>query len=211
MGSRKTTIVMAAVLLAALANGANATATENMDFHLWLKCKAIELYVNITGANFTLPQCRILLSEINETFIVGRAGAAPKPMIGVGELRLLNVTDARRVFLVLRQIRLAAVRELGKHLNKTIDNVYRLINASKDAAGLLNSTEKGLGVLMRVRNMLRLVNASGSAVGAVEAEIKWLNLTKWLVDEEARINKRIDVSGVGIENILNDVGRGGER
>jgi predicted RNA binding protein with dsRBD fold (UPF0201 family) len=210
MDSRRVIVptVVAAVLLAALAYGADTSATGNMDFHLWLKCKAIELYLNATGANFTLPQCQILLSEINKTFIIGRAGAAPKPMIGVGELKLLNVTDAKRVFWEISQIRLAAVRELGKHLNKTIGNVYRFINASRDAAELLNSTEKGLGVLMRVRTMLRLVNASDKAVEAVEAGIKWLNLTKWLINEEALIRKRIsagNMSDADIENILIEV------
>ncbi len=167
----------------------NATATNASDFHLWLKCKAIELYVNVTGVNFTLPRCDAAL--LNTTFIVGRAGVKPLPMIGVGELKKLNATDPKAVFEQLKAIRLTAVRELGRHLNKTLERVYIQLNSSGDAFGVLNSTEKSLGVLTRVRSMLMLVNASGYAAYLNrhledlmlirEALRMSLNMSKWVV------------------------------
>ncbi|MCU7786775.1 hypothetical protein ODS41_02370 [Pyrobaculum sp. 3827-6] len=210
MDSRKVIApaVVAAVLLASLAYGADTSATGNMDFHLWLKCKAIELYLNATGANFTLPQCQTLLSEINKTFIIGRWGYAPRPMIGIGELRKLNLSDPKAVFQEIRQARLAAIKELGKHINKTIHYANRLLNESRDVQSLLNSTDRGLAALMRVRNLLSLVNASRRAVEAVDENIKWLNLTRWLIHEEAKIYRRIaagNVSEVDIEKVLAEV------
>ena len=152
---------MLALAVALNVYAANATAADASGFHLWLKCKAIQLYINATGANFTLPGCDAAL--LNKTFIVGRAGVTPLPMIGVGELKKLNATNPKALFEQLKAIRLTAVRELGKHLNKTVEGVYMQLNASGNAVGMLNSTEKSLGVLTRVRSMLMLVNASGYA------------------------------------------------
>ena len=43
------------VLAVALVAFASATNTNTTSFDLWLKCKAIELYLNVTGANATIP------------------------------------------------------------------------------------------------------------------------------------------------------------
>lgn len=63
-------IALAAALTALNVYAANATAADA--FHLWLKCKAIELYINTTGANFTLPRCEEVLTRYNYIFLVGR-------------------------------------------------------------------------------------------------------------------------------------------
>jgi hypothetical protein len=198
--------IAAALLLAATAQAASANATAGVDFHLWLKCKAIELYVNATGANFTLPQCKDLLAQLNKTFIVGRGGVAPLPMIGVGELKKLNVSNPRAVFEEIRQIRLAAVRELGKHLNKTVDVVYRQLNASKSIEEAANNTERGLQTLMRVRNLLTSVNASSRAIWSIENNIRWLNTTKQLIWAEAHIRSRVEnMSDADIQKTLDEI------
>jgi len=198
--------IAAALLLAAAAQAASANASG--DFHLWLKCKAIELYVNTTGANFTLPQCKDLLAQLNKTFIVGRGGVAPLPMIGVGELKMLNVSDPKAVFEEIRQIRLAAVKELGKHLNKTVDVVYRWLNASKSIEEVANNTERGLQTLMRVRNLLASVNASSKATWSIENNIRWLNTTRQLIRAEAQIRSRVateNMSDADIQKTLDEV------
>jgi len=198
--------MVAALLLAAAAQAASANATAGGDFHLWLKCKAIELYVNTTGANFTLPQCKDLMAQLNKTFIVGRGGVAPLPMIGVGELKMLNVSNPRAVFEEIRQIRLAAVKELGKHLNKTVDVVYRQLNASKSIEEVANNTERGLQTLMRVRNLLTSVNASSRAIWSIENNIRWLNTTRQLIRAEAQIRSRIEnMSDADIQKVLDEV------
>jgi len=202
--------IAAALLLAAAAQAASVNASG--DFHLWLKCKAIELYVNTTGANFTLPQCKDLLAHLNKTFIVGRGGVAPLPMIGVGELKMLNVSNPRAVFEEIRQIRLAAVKELGKHLNKTVDVVYRKLNASKNIEEAANNTERGLQTLMRVRNLLVSVNASSRAIWSIENNIKWLNTTRQLIRAEAQIRCRIEnISDADIQKTLDEVEKSRER
>jgi hypothetical protein len=198
--------IVAALLMAAAAQAASVNASG--DFHLWLKCKAIELYVNTTGANFTLPQCKDLLAQLNKTFIVGRGGVAPLPMIGVGELKKLNVSNPRAVFEEIRQIRLAAVKELGKHLNKTVDVVYRQLNASKSIEEVANNTERGLQTLMRVRNLLTSVNASSKATWSIENNIRWLNTTRQLIRAEAQIRSRIatgNMSDADIQKTLDEV------
>jgi uncharacterized membrane protein YgcG len=196
--------IVAALLLAAAAQAASVNASG--DFHLWLKCKAIELYVNTTGANFTLPQCKDLLAQLNKTFIVGRGGVAPLPMIGVGELKMLNVSNPRAVFEEIRQIRLAAVKELGKHLNKTVDAVYRWLNASKSIEEATNNTERGLQTLMRVRNLLASVNASSRATWSIENNIRWLNTTRQLIRAEAQIRSRVEnMSDADIQKALDEV------
>jgi uncharacterized membrane protein YgcG len=198
--------IVAALLLAAAAQAVSANATAGVDFHLWLKCKAIELYVNATGANFTLPQCKDLLAQLNKTFIVGRGGVSPLPMIGVGELKMLNVSDPRAVFEEIRQIRLAAVRKLGKHLNKTVDVVYRQLNASKSIEEAANNTERGLQTLMRVRNLLISVNASSRAIWSIENNIRWLNTTRQLIRAEAQIRSRVEnMSDADIQKTLDEV------
>jgi len=200
---------VAAPLLAATAQAASVNASG--DFHLWLKCKAIELYVNTTGANFTLPQCKDLLAQLNKTFIVGRGGVAPLPMIGVGELKILNVSDPRAVFEEIRQIRLAAVRELGKHLNKTVDVVYKQLNASKSIEEAANNTERGLQTLMRVRNLLS-VNASSRAIWSIENNIMWLNTIRQLIRAEVQIRSRVEnMSDADIQKTLDEVEKLRER
>jgi len=202
--------IAAALLLAATAQAASVNASG--DFHLWLKCKAIELYVNTTGANFTLPQCKDLLAQLNKTFIVGRGGVAPLPMIGVGELKMLNASNPRAVFEEIRQIRLAAVKELGKHLNKTVNVVYRKLNASKNIEEAANYTERGLQTLMRVRNLLVSVNASSRTIWSIENNIKRLNTTRQLIRAEAQIRSRIEnISDADIQKTLDEVEKLRER
>jgi hypothetical protein len=53
--------IVAALLLAAAAQAASVNASG--DFHLWLKCKVIELYINMTGVNITLPQCKDIVVD----------------------------------------------------------------------------------------------------------------------------------------------------
>ncbi len=202
--------IVAALLLAATAQAASVNAS--VDFHLWLKCKAIELYVNATGANFTMPQCKDLLAQLNKTFIVGRGGVSPLPMIGVGELKKLNVSNPRAVFEEIRQIRLAAVKELGKHLNKTVDVVYKWLNASKTIEEATNNTERGLQTLMRVRNLLASVNASSKAIWSIENNIRWLNTTRQLIWAVAQIRSRVEnMSDADIQKTLDEVEKLRER
>jgi uncharacterized membrane protein YgcG len=128
------------------------------------------------------------------------------PMIGVGELKMLNVSNPRAVFEEIRQIRLAAVRELGKHLNKTVDVVYKQLNASKSIEEVANNTERGLQTLMRVRNLLISVNASSRAIWSIENNIKWLNTTRQLIWAEAHIRSRVEnMSDADIQKTLDEV------
>lgn len=196
--------IAAALTLAAAAQAASANASG--DFHLWLKCKAIELYVNVTGANFTLPQCKDLMAQLNKTFIVGRGGVAPLPMIGVGELKMLNASNPRAVFEEIRQIRLAAVKELGKHLSKTVDVVYRQLNASRSIEEVANNTERGLQTLMRVRNLLASVNVSSRAIWSIENNIRWLNTTRQLIWSVSHIRSHVEnMSDADIQKTLDEV------
>jgi hypothetical protein len=165
-------IALAAVVLTALnIYAANATAADA--FHLWLKCKAIELYINTTGANFTLPQCE--LTRYNYTFLVGRSGVRPLPMIGVGEFKKLNATDPKALFEQLKAIRLAALANLTRHLNKTMERLYRDLNDTD----LVNASAKlgrGLDVAKKIRDVMR---RSGAAPPAwLERHIKTLNETR---------------------------------
>jgi tetratricopeptide (TPR) repeat protein len=188
MAGRLLAALALAALLAALAHAAqvNATPASATQFHLWLKCKAIELYVSVTGTNFTLPQCETLLAQANKTFIVTRRGAAPVPMVGVGELKLLNVSDPRAVFEQLRAIRMAALKELRAHANRTLAAAYARayggLNITRCGANCtlaaLNATERALGVLHRVRELLRRVNANEEAVSTIERGIRALNGTR---------------------------------
>jgi hypothetical protein len=140
-------IALAAVALTALnAYATNATAADA--FHLWLKCKAIELYINTTGANFTLPRCEEVLTRYNYTFLVGRSGVRPLPMIGVGELKKLNTTDPKALFEQLKAIRLAALANLTRHINKTMERLFRDLNNTD----LVNASAKlGRGSTLRRR------------------------------------------------------------
>ncbi len=182
-------IIAAAILLTVVANvyAINATSLSNAtmanisshasNFHLWLKCKAIELYVNVTGANFTLPRCEALLNTtyFNKTFIVGRAGVKPLPMIGVGELKKLNATDPKAVFEQLKAIRADAIRNLTRHVNKTMEKIYRELNDTD----LVNASAKlgrGLDVMKNIRDVMR---RSGAAPPAwLDHHIKTLNETR---------------------------------
>jgi hypothetical protein len=92
-------IIMLVILLAVAAQAAPVSATINF---YWFKCES--------------------LVQPNKTFIVIR-GVMLLPMIGM-ELKMLNTTNPKTAFEEIRQICLAPVRELSKHLNKTV-NVYR--------------------------------------------------------------------------------------
>ncbi len=182
-------IIAAAILLTVVANvyAINATSLSNAtmanisshasNFHLWLKCKAIELYVNVTGVNFTLPRCEALLNTtyFNKMFIVGRAGVKPLPMIGVGELKKLNATDPKAVFEQLKAIRADAIRNLTRHINKTMEKIYRELNDTD----LVNASAKlgrGLDVMKNIRDVMR---RSGAAPPAwLDYHIKALNETR---------------------------------
>jgi len=169
-------ITLAAVALTALnVYAANATAADASSFHLWLKCKAIELYINTTGANFTLPQCEEVLTRYNYTFLVGKSGVRPLPMIGVGELKKLNATDPKALFEQLKAIRLAALANLTRHLNKTMERLYRDLNDTD----LVNASAKlgrGLDVARKIRDVMR---RSGAAPPAwLDHHIKALNETR---------------------------------
>jgi hypothetical protein len=163
-------IALAAVALTALnIYAANATATDA--FHLWLKCKAIELYINTTGANFTLPQCEVVLTRYNYTFLVGRSGVRPLPMIGVGELKKLNATDPK----ALKAIRLAALANLTRHVNKTMERLFRDLN-NTDLVNASAKLGRGLDVAKKIRDVMR---RSGAAPPAwLDQYIKALNETR---------------------------------
>ncbi|MEM1931953.1 MAG: hypothetical protein QW049_00930 [Pyrobaculum sp.] len=176
-------IWIAAVLLITM-NIYAANATDYSKFHLWLKCKAIELYINVTGANYTLPQCDLYnLTLPNATFIIGRAGVAPLPMIGIGELKKLNVTDPRQVFWEIKRIRKEALEKLNEYVNRSISNIYRDLNISKGLDRAINATEHGYASLKNVAELLRRVNASGVAVAALERNTYWLNFTRHVLRE----------------------------
>ncbi len=167
-------IALAAVALTALnVYAANATAADA--FHLWLKCKAIELYINTTGADFTLLQCEVVLTRYNYTFLVGRSGVRPLPIIGVGELKKLNATDPKALFEQLKAIRLAALANLTRPINKTMERLYRDLNDTD----LVNASAKlgrGLDVARKIRDVMR---RSGIAPPAwLDHHIKALNETR---------------------------------
>ena len=185
-----TRLIIAAAILLIVANvyAINATSLSNAtmenisshasNFHLWLKCKAIELYVNVTGVNFTLPRCEALLNTtyFNKTFIVGRAGVKPLPMIGVGELKKLNATDPEAVFEQLKAIRADAIRNLTRHINKTMEKIYRELNDTD----LVNASAKlwrGLDVVKKIRDVMRRSGAAPPPAW-LDYHIKALNETR---------------------------------
>jgi hypothetical protein len=49
-------------------------------------------------------------------------------MIGIGELKKLNATDPKALFEQLKTIRLAALANLTRHVNKTMERLYRDLN-----------------------------------------------------------------------------------
>jgi len=167
-------IALAAVALTALnIYAANATAADA--FHLWLTCKAIELYVNTTGANFILPRCEEVLTRHNYTFLVGRSGVEPLPTIGIGNLKKLNATDPKALFEQLRAIRLAALANLTRHVNKTMERLYRDLNDT-DLVSASAKLGTGLDVAKKIRDVMR---RSGAAPPAwLDRHIKALNETR---------------------------------
>ena len=167
-------IALAAVALTALnVYAANATATDA--FHLWLKCKAIELYINTTGANFTLPRCEEVLTQYNHTFLVGTSGVRPLPMIGVGELKKLNAANPKALFEQLKAIRLAALADLTRHINKTIERLYRDLN-NTDLVNASAKLGRGLDVARKIRDVMRRSGAAPPA--CLDRHIKALNETR---------------------------------
>ena len=173
-------ILAAALVLAQNATAVNATVDK---FHLWLKCKAIELYINTTGANFTLPQCEEILHNYtlhNFTFIIGRAGIRPLPMIGVGELKKLNVSDPKAVFEQLKEIRRQALANLTRHVAKAVNKTFEELDETENLTAA--QVERGLKALQRVKQILARVNASKTAIDAIEYATASLNETKQLLE-----------------------------
>lgn len=200
----KNKIILIVVLAAALAfaqtaaasAGANATLSDPAKFHLWLKCRAVELYINATDiglrGNVTLPRCEELLQNFTSNrlvFVIGRAGVRPLPMIGVGELKALNASDPHAVFTQLREIRRQALLNLSKHVNKTVDTAYRELETRNGTEPL----EKAIFTLTRVRSLLEKVNASRRAVDILQRNIELLNDTRQFIAEArtASFNKLI--------------------
>jgi hypothetical protein len=156
------------------------------DFHLLLKCRAIELYANAT--DFTLPrQCGTLLSQLNNTFIVS-SGIALAPTIG----ELMNVSDPEAVFGEIRQFRLAALSKLDMHVNKTVEAIYRQLNESQDVDEAINNVDRGIETLTRLRNLLDSVNASNRTKSIVENHIKLLNTTRQFILAASRVDDTSD-------------------
>jgi patatin-like phospholipase/acyl hydrolase len=93
-------------------------------------------------------------------------------MIGVGELKKLNATDPKALFEQLKAIRLAALANLTRHVNKTMERFYRDLNDTD----LVNASAKlgrGLDVAKKIRDVMR---RSGAAPPAwLDHHIKALN------------------------------------
>ncbi|AFA38807.1 hypothetical protein Pogu_0780 [Pyrobaculum oguniense TE7] len=187
-------IILIVTLAAALAfaqtvtasAGANATLSDPAKFHLWLKCRAVELYINATDVglrgNVTLPPCEELVQNFTSNrlvFIIGRAGVRPLPMIGMGELKALNASDPHGVFTQLREIRRQALLNLPKQINKTVDAAYREIETGNGTEPL----ERAVLTLTRVRSLLEKVNASQRAVDVLSRNIEFLNNTRQFIAE----------------------------
>jgi len=161
-----------AVALVAFANAASTNATS---FDLWLKCKAIELYLNVTGANATIP-CDQALKQVR----IVNFTKAPLPMIGVGELRKLNVSNPGQVFNELKEIRREALANLTAHVKKVQHMTLRELNVT-GLEEAYNATGRAVEALGRVAMLLRKVNASPVAVVAVERDLEWINATRRLL------------------------------
>jgi len=162
-------------LAVALAAFASAADTNTTSFDLWLKCKAIELYLNVTGANVTIP-CNQALQQIR----IVNFTKMPLPMIGIGELRKLNVSNPWQVFNELREIRRRALANLTAHVEKVRHMGLRELNVT-ELEEAYNATRRAVETLSRVAKLLRKVNASPVAVAAVENSLKWINATRQLL------------------------------
>ena len=163
------------VLAVALVAFASATNTNTTSFDLWLKCKAIELYLNVTGANATIP-CDQVLKQVRTVNFT----KAPLPMIGVGELRKLNVSNPGQVFNELKEIRRKALANLTAHVKKVQHMTLRELNTT-GLEEAYNATGRAVETLGRVATLLRKVNASPVAVVAVERDLEWINATRRLL------------------------------
>jgi len=163
------------VLAVALVAFVSATNTNATSFDLWLKCKAIELYLNVTGANATIP-CNQVLKQVR----IVNFTKAPLPMIGVGELRKLNVSNPGQVFNELKEIRREALANLTAHVKKVQHKILRELNVT-GLEEAYNATSHAVETLSRVAMLLRKVNASPTAVVAVERDLEWINATRQLL------------------------------
>jgi len=161
-----------AVTLVAFASAASTNATS---FDLWLKCKAIELYLNVTGVNATIP-CDQVLKHVR----IVNFTKAPLPMIGIGELRKLNVSNPGQVFNELKEIRRETLANLTAHVKKVQHMTLRELNVT-GLEEAYNATGRAVETLGRVAMLLRKVNASPVAVVAVERDLEWINTTRQLL------------------------------
>lgn len=160
------------LLIAIVAAAALATAAN---FDLMLKCAALQLYVNATKANITLPSC----DALNKTVVVVKTAGGPLPMIGVGELRHLNAS--RDIFSQIKAIRRAALENLTRHAERAVILAYRSFNNTENIEAAVSGVDRGINTLIRVRDLLSKVNASREAIRAIEDNIKWLNLTRRVI------------------------------
>ena len=178
-------------LAVALAAFANAADTNTTSFDLWLKCKAIELYLNVTGANVTIP-CNQALQQIR----IVNFTKMPLPMIGIGELRKLNVSNPWQVFNELREIRRRALANLTAHVEKARLMGLRELNVT-GLEEAYNATGRAVETLSRVAKLLRKVNASPVAVAAVEDNLEWINATRQLLRTLQQDYRRWIMTAVG--------------
>jgi hypothetical protein len=65
-------------------------------------------------------------------------------------------TDPKSIYEEIKQFCLAVAKKQGKHLNKTVDVVYRQLNATKNIEETDDNTERGLQIMRRVRNPFAL-------------------------------------------------------
>ena len=65
---------------------------------------------------------------------------------------IMSRTDPKSIYEEIKQFCLAVAKKQGKHLNKTVDVVYRQMNATKNIEETADNTERGLQIMRRVRN-----------------------------------------------------------
>jgi len=167
MLSRLFLLALAAV--AAVAGAAHAAGAD-----LDLKCKAVQLYLNATGAFEPLP-CDVLLKEVK----VVNSSKVVLPVIVVGELRKANIDGTRQAFDALKRARMAGFANLDGYVEKMRLALLKEINATD-----LDSAYKAVSRAALELELLRaLLWRSGvhPTLAVVEADLRNLDSARQLL------------------------------
>ena len=97
--------------------------------------------------------CNLIIPDLNADInikinrsVVIMSRTDPKMII------MPRISDPKSIYEEIKQFCLAVAKKQGKHLNKTVDVVYRQMNTTKNIEETADNTERRLQIMRRVRN-----------------------------------------------------------